>query len=316
VPFASRPFRIGTRTSPLARYQADMVANALREFWPTLDIEIVPIKSLADWKKQDGEASLSEQAGGKGQFAKEIEQAHLAGRIDCGVHSAKDMPAFLPDGLHIAHYLPREDARDVLITKNGVLLDDLPAGSVVGTCSPRRKALSLHQRPDIEVVNFRGNLQTRLEKLQNGQVDATFLALAGLKRLGLFDTSIMQALDPASFPPAAGQGAVCMETLIEDTETQALLAPISCPLTHMCVTLERTALGILDGSCHTPIGAHVSLLNDKKNVMFHLWVANVNGEQVFEEKYEFDTLELSGLMPQIVQKVTAFKNKLPPHFLQ
>jgi len=272
--------RIGTRTSPLAMRQTNMVADALRLHHPELNVEIVPIKSAADWKKQDGEKSLSEQAGGKGQFAKEIEQAHLDGKIDCGVHSAKDMPSFLPDELQIKHFLPRYDARDAFVSKKYKNLEDLPQNAVLGTCSPRRQSIALSKRPDLKIVPFRGNIQTRLDKIANEQVDATFLAIAGIGRLAI-DSDMVSPISDEYMLPAAGQGAICIETKIDDVKTQEYLSKINCVQTSLCVQAEREVLRVLDGSCHTPIGAYAILKDD----MLYLrgYVGSLDGKHNFQE---------------------------------
>jgi hydroxymethylbilane synthase len=304
--------RIGTRSSPLAMTQANLLKSSLEAAHPDLSIEIVPVKSAADWKKQDGEKSLSEQAGGKGQFAKEIESIHLEGKIDCGVHSLKDMPAFLPDGLQIKHFLPRADVRDAFISHKYNKIEDLPQGAIVGTCSPRRKALILSRRPDVNIVPFRGNVQTRLEKVRSGQVDATFLAMAGLERLQIKDEMI-HPLPADSFLPACGQGVICMEIGIEDTHTQELMTAISCVNTGYCAHAEREVLKILDGSCHTPIGAYAFM----KENQLHLKAiaASLDGKIIYHE-------EQSGLCHSDEDATTIgekvghnLKNKLPEGFL-
>lgn len=275
--------RIGTRSSPLAMVQANMVADALRQAHEGLETIIVPIKSAADWKKQDGERALSAQAGGKGQFAKEIEDIHLKGEIDFGVHSAKDMPSFLPDGLQIRHFMPREAAHDVLISREYKTINDIPAGAIIGTCSPRRQALILSKRKDIKTVPFRGNVRTRLDKVLDGQVDATFLAGAGLKRLGIhdFDGLSFVPLLTTDFLPACGQGAVCMETGTQDVEIHDLLSTITCNTTALCVRAEREVLKILDGSCHTPISAYAELTGDM--LTLNAMVSDLNGDNLFYE---------------------------------
>lgn len=272
--------RIGTRTSPLAMRQTQMVADALRLHHPDLAVEIVPIKSAADWKKQDGEKSLSEQAGGKGQFAKEIETAHLEGKIHCGVHSAKDMPSFLPDGLQINHFLPRYDARDAFIGHKVTSLNDLPQGATLGTCSPRRQSMALALRPDLKIVPFRGNIQTRLDKVANGQVDATFLAMAGIGRLEI-ENNMVSPISEDEMLPAAGQGAVCIETEVTDTKTQQYLEAINCFDTALCVQAERKVLKMLDGSCHTPIAAYAVLDGDQ--IYLRAFVGALDGSQTYSE---------------------------------
>lgn len=267
-----RKIRIGTRGSPLALTQTRMTREALAAVFPEIETEVVVIKTSGDWNPVDGEASLSEAQGGKGLFAREIEAALLKGEIDAAVHSMKDMDSNLPDGLAIDHMLPREDARDTLIF-SGVLkerlpegwhgterplaeaLAFLPEGAVIGTASVRRSACILRQRPDLRTGVFRGNVQTRLDKLAAGQVDATLLAMAGLKRLGLADRADI-ILPASDMLPAAGQGAVGIELRCADDHLARVFERISCAETVLRVKAEREALRVLDGSCRTPIGAH------------------------------------------------------------
>lgn len=250
-----RPLRIGTRGSPLALAQTELVRSRLVAAHPRLAapgaVEIVPIKTTGD-RIQDRPLA---EFGGKGVFAKEIEEALIDGRIDLAVHSMKDMPTWLPDGLTIRCILPREDPRDVLFARPPVDgLMALPPGAVVGTSSPRRKAQVLALRPDLRVVPIRGNVGTRLRKLEAGEVDATLLALAGLRRLGLGDRATV-LLPTEEMLPAAGQGAIGLETRADADAVLDLLAPLNDPVTASCVMAERACLGELDGSCHTPIAA-------------------------------------------------------------
>lgn len=277
----TQKIRIGTRGSPLALKQASLLNEALQEAYPQLDIEIIKIKSAADWKKQDGEIALNAQAGGKGQFAKEIEDFHMKGKIDCGVHSLKDMPAFLPDGLQIIHYLPRADARDAFISAKYKNLNKLPKGAIVGTCSPRRAALALHQRPDLNIVPFRGNVQTRLEKVREGQVDATFLAMAGIERLEIRDEMIYP-IDVEAMLPACGQGVVCMETEIGNDSVGNVMQSITCNKTALCAKAERAVLKTLDGSCHTPIAAYAIIKGEE--LYLRAQVISLDGAQIFEKE--------------------------------
>jgi hydroxymethylbilane synthase len=198
--------------------------------------------------------SLAE-IGGKGLFTEELEQKLAAGDLDIAVHSAKDMPTRLPDGLYLSAYLPREDIRDAVIGRTAPKLIDLPHGATVGSSSLRRQALIRRMRPDIKVITFRGLVDTRLRKLQEGQVDATLLALAGLKRLGKVDV-ITDILDADTFPPAPAQGAICIESRIGDSRIDALLGPINDIRTFDAASCERAFLAALDGSCRTPIGGY------------------------------------------------------------
>jgi hydroxymethylbilane synthase len=247
--------RIGSRGSRLALIQVDLVRSALVRAHPDLGapgaIEIVVIRTTGD---QVQDRRLSE-IGGKGLFTKEIETALLDGRIDLGVHSMKDVETVIDDRLTIASMLPRADPRDALIAPRDRALSALPQGAVVGTTSLRRQAQLLRLRPDLKIVTFRGNVETRLRKLTDGDADATLLAVAGLDRLAMSEV-ITELLTPDIMLPAVGQGAVGMECRREDSGTLALLAPLNDPVTWTCVTAERALLAALDGSCRTPIAAH------------------------------------------------------------
>src|SRR6185295_18921789 len=200
-------------------------------------------------------------AGGKGLFTKEIEEALLAGAVDLAVHSAKDMPTVLPEGLVLAACLPREDVRDAFISPKAASLATLPQGAVMGTASLRRQAMVKRLRPDLRVVALRGNVETRLKKLDGGDFDATILALAGLKRLGLADAATA-ILDVDAFLPAVGQGAIAIEIRADDARTRDLLAKIDHADTSVALACERAFLGVLDGSCRTPIAGHAVLHGD------------------------------------------------------
>jgi hydroxymethylbilane synthase len=202
------------------------------------------------------------EAGGKGLFTKELEEALLDGRVDIAVHSSKDMPTVLPEGLELTAFLPREDPRDAFIGRGIKRLADLPEGAVVGSSSLRRQALLKRMRPDLEVVTFRGNVQTRLRKLGEGRAEGTILALAGLRRLGLAEVA-SEILPLDTFPPAPGQGAICVESRIGDERVMALLAAIDHRPTHAALSCERAFLATLDGSCRTPIAGHATLDGDK-----------------------------------------------------
>jgi hydroxymethylbilane synthase len=251
---SAAPFlRIGTRGSPLALWQAHEVQARLAAAHGIAPdaITITVIKTSGDIIQ---DRPLSE-VGGKGLFTKEIEQALSDNRVDLAVHSSKDMPTVLPDGLILAACLPREDVRDAFISRKAATLADLPLAAVVGTASLRRQAMVKRLRPDLQVVPFRGNVETRLKKLDDGVVDATLLALAGLKRLGRADAAT-SILDADSFLPAVGQGAIGIETRADDRRTRDLVAAIGDPDTLTALTTERAFLAVLDGSCRTPIAGH------------------------------------------------------------
>ena len=250
---SATPLRIGTRGSPLALVQARTVRERLAAALgrPADTIELKIIRTTGDTII---DRPLAEE-GGKGLFTKEIEEALIRGDIDLAVHSAKDMPTFLPKGLILAACLEREDPRDVFISAKAKTIAALPQGAKVGTASLLRQAIMKRARPDLEVAPLRGNVETRLRKLDDGEADAIILALAGLRRLGLEGraTRIMSADE---FLPAAGQGAIAVETREDDAETRALLAKIDHSDTSTAVAAERAFLAVLDGSCKTPIGAH------------------------------------------------------------
>lgn len=273
--------KIGTRGSPLALKQVDLVEGGLLKAHPNLRVERVIIKTSGDWKPQDGEKALSEVKGGKGLFVKEIENALLEGVIDCAVHSTKDVPSFLDDAFALKHYLKRADARDAFICRKYSSYMDLPAGAVVGTTSPRRQAFILSKRPDLKTVTLRGNVQTRLEKLDSGQVDAAILAMAGLTRLGITGDFI-HPLDEAAMLPACGQGVIAVETRADDLATQELLDAVHHEETGLCVEAERSALQVLNGSCHTPIGAHARIIDGQ--MIMNLCVASLDGSQIYAEQ--------------------------------
>jgi hydroxymethylbilane synthase len=252
--------RIGTRGSPLALAQAHETRARLMAAYdlPESAFSIEAISTSGD-RIQDRPLS---EAGGKGLFTKEIEEALLAGRIDIAVHSSKDMPTVLPDGLVLSAFLPREDARDAFIGKVAASIMELPDGAIVGSSSLRRQALILRLRPDLHVVTFRGNVQTRLRKLHEGIADGTILALAGLKRLGL--QSIVTDLMPLDkFPPAPGQGAICIESRVHDHRIDEMLAAINHIPTAQALACERAFLGALDGSCRTPIAGYASVNGER-----------------------------------------------------
>jgi hydroxymethylbilane synthase len=272
MPQSTALVRIGTRGSPLALVQARTVRSRLAASMGAKDdeIELVIIKTSGDMIQ---DRPLAEE-GGKGLFTKEIEEALLDGRIDLAVHSAKDMPTVLPDGLILAACLEREDPRDVFISRKAHAIAGLPRGATLGTASLRRQAIAKRMRPDLKVATLRGNVETRLRKLEEGQVDATILALAGMKRLGIAEhaTAIMSADE---FLPAVGQGAIGIETRADDTRIREVLARIDHADTFSAVACERAFLAALDGSCKTPIAGHAIVEAD--SVQFRGLIARPDG---------------------------------------
>jgi hydroxymethylbilane synthase len=246
--------RIGSRGSQLALWQANHIAGLLRTQGHTVEIEI--IKTTGDRLQSVTFAQVAEQSGTtKGMFTKEIEEALAEGKVDLAVHSLKDLPTELPEGFTLAATPKRVDPRDVLVSVHHASLADLPQGAKVGTSSQRRRAQLKALRPDLEAVEFRGNVDTRLRKLAEGQVEAILLAAAGLDRLERTDW-IRERLDPKDFCPAAGQGALGIETRTGDAATIEALSFLNHPETRFAVTAERTALAALGGGCQVPIGVH------------------------------------------------------------
>ncbi|MSQ47638.1 MAG: hydroxymethylbilane synthase [Deltaproteobacteria bacterium] len=242
--------RIGTRGSALALWQAEWVKARLEALWPGLRVELVPIRTSGDRIQDVSLATL----GGKGLFVKEIEEALLAETVDLAVHSVKDLPGDFPNGLTLSAVPEREDARDILITRNGETLAELPPGTRVGTSSLRRQALLLHLHPGVRIEMLRGNVDTRLRKQREGIVDATVLAAAGLKRLGLTPQH-SSVLDEHVFLPAIGQGALGIETRANDKDVRALVEPLNHLASAIAVSAERAFLRRMGGSCRTPLAA-------------------------------------------------------------
>lgn len=280
-PSAGLAATIGSRGSPLALVQAHEVRRRLAAAHgvPEDNFTIRVIKTSGDLIQ---DRPLYE-AGGKGLFTKEIELALLAGEIDLAVHSAKDVPTFLPDGLWLSAWLPREDPRDVFISFKAKSLSELAPGSSVGSSSPRRRALVAKLRPELKLVSIRGNVETRLRKLTDGEADATILALAGLNRLGLQDKATA-IFDPHEFLPAAGQGAIAIETRRDDERVNALVAKIDDKDTEAAVAAERGFLALLDGSCRTPIAAHAIVEGER--IRFRGLIVSPDGQEAFEATRE------------------------------
>jgi len=300
--------RLGTRGSPLALAQAHEVRDRLARAHGFV-AEAVAITIIRTSGDSIQDRPLSE-AGGKGLFTRELDLALMEGSIDFAVHSAKDLPTFLPDPLMISGFLPREDVRDVWISQKADHPRDLPAGSLVGTASLRRGALVKRLRPDLRVTLLRGNVETRLSKLAAGEVDATLLALAGLKRLGLSDKAT-RILDTDDFLPAAGQGAIGITARAGDAATAQLLAPILDPATGIALAAERAFLTILDGSCKTPIGAHATVANGM--VTLRGIVLRPDGSQWFEAGESGPEAEAAALGERAAQ---AILSRLPQGFFQ
>tara|TARA_R110002073_G_scaffold1471_8_gene10185 strand:- start:7894 stop:8853 length:960 start_codon:yes stop_codon:yes gene_type:complete len=264
LPNPAQPLKIGTRGSPLALAQAHETRDRLMAAFglPAAAFVIEVIKTTGDDRALiDADRPLKD-IGNKGLFTKEIEEAMLEGAIDIAVHSMKDMPVDQPDGLLLDCFLPREDVRDAFVSGSVRALGDLAPGQVVGTSSLRRRAQVLHRRPDLTVVEFRGNVQTRLRKLGDGVADCTFLAMAGLNRLGMTHVA-SSAMTPEDMLPAVAQGAIGIERRANDTRAEALLAAIHDVPTAQRLAAERAFLSALDGSCETPIAGLALIEGDQ-----------------------------------------------------
>lgn len=296
--------RIGTRGSPLALAQAHMVAEGLKR--EGVESEIVTIKTTGD---RITDRPLSE-VGGKGLFTKELEAALDEEAIDCAVHSAKDLETILPAPLTLAAFLPREDVRDVFIGRGGMGLADLPPGASVGTASLRRQALVKRCRPDLSVKILRGNVGTRLAKLEAGECDGTLLALAGLKRLGMEHVAT-EVLEIDGFPPALAQGAVAIEVRRDDDRALEVFAKLDHADTHTAVLAERGFLAALDGSCRTPIAGHAKVA-DGRVALFGL-VALLDGSAIEDESIEGPAHEAADLGYEAGQ---VLRSRLSPKFLE
>ncbi len=270
--------RIGSRGSQLALWQANHIAALLRAQGHSVEIEI--IKTTGDRLQSITFAQVAEQSGTtKGMFTKEIEEALAANKVDLAVHSLKDLPTVLPEGFELAATPRRVDPRDVLVSVNYQSLAAIPQGAKIGTSSQRRRAQLKALRPDLETVEFRGNVDTRLRKLSEGQVDAILLAAAGLDRLEKTEW-LRQRLDPSDFCPAAGQGALGIETRIGDASTIAALSFLNDSDTRYAVTAERACLADLGGGCQVPIGVHCRFPDVDNAEIFAIVADPATGESI------------------------------------
>ena len=268
--------RIATRKSPLALWQAEHVAARLREVHPQLHVELVPLSTRGD-KLLD--APLA-KVGGKALFVKELESAMLDGRADIAVHSMKDVPVTLPPGFHLPVILEREDPRDALVSPRYSNFDSLPEGARVGTCSLRRRVQLLARRPDFRILDLRGNVGTRLGKLDAGDYDAIVLACAGLKRL-MLDDRIAEALPPATLLPAIGQGAMGIECVAGDARVESVVAPLNDPATTQQVLAERAVNACLGGSCTMPVAGYATPNGD--GLRLEGLVGRLDGSEILRE---------------------------------
>lgn len=291
--------RIATRKSPLAMWQAEHVADALRAAHPGITVEIHGMSTQGDKILDTPLAKI----GGKGLFVKELEARMLEGDADIAVHSMKDVPVELPEGLHLATIMEREDPRDAFVSNQYASLDELPEGAVVGTSSLRRQCQLSDRRPDLKIKSLRGNVNTRLRKLDDGEYDAVILAAAGLIRLG-FGERIRSAIDPVDSLPAIGQGAVGIECRSDDETINALLAPLHHSDTADRVLAERAMNTRLEGGCQVPIGGHATLEGDTLHMSG--LVGTVDGTEIIRA-------EISGPREKADELGTALAEELLAH---
>ncbi|MCW8903693.1 hydroxymethylbilane synthase [Sedimenticola sp.] len=284
----SQSLRIATRKSPLAMWQAEHVAKLLRQAHPGLQVELIGMSTQGDKILDTPLAKI----GGKGLFVKELEQGMLEGRADIAVHSMKDVPVELPEGLHLAVIMEREDPRDAFVSNRYGRLEDLPEGSVVGTSSLRRQCQLADRRPDLKIAPLRGNVNTRLRKLDEGEFDAIILATAGLKRLG-FQQRITSFIESGDSLPAIGQGAIGIECRSDDERVNALIQPLHDPETACCVLAERAMNHRLMGGCQVPI-AGFAVLNHGKLFMRGL-VGEPDGSRIMRAEINGPAVEAEAL---------------------
>ncbi len=299
LPTGQRPLLVlGTRGSKLALQQSEWFQSRILAVAPEVRVTLQKIQTSGD---KIVDVPLA-KVGGKGLFVKEIEDALLAGDIDLAVHSMKDVPAQLPQGLDILCVPPREDPRDALISRNGVRFADLPRGARIGTSSLRRQSQLLHARPDLRIEMLRGNLDTRLRKLKDGQFDAIVLAAAGLRRLA-WAHEITEYLDPALCLPAIGQGALGIEGRRDDHFVRSVLNRLNDVATQTTVTAERALLHRLEGGCQVPIGAHAALSDGQ--LLLEGLVASVDGKTVIKDRVQGSSGDAHALGVALAERLLA-----------
>jgi len=279
MPLTLSKIRIGSRASRLALAQVAEVQLLLAAVFPSLKIEVVPIKTSGD-KIQDRNLA---DIGGKGLFIKEIEEALIQNKIDIALHSAKDVPPMIHETTELAAFTQRFEANDCFLSKKFNSIKDLPKNAVVGTSSPRRKAILLRLRPDLKIVNFRGNVDTRLEKIENDEVDASILAWCGLERIGK-EHKIKKILEKEVMLPSGGQGSLAIQIRKNDLEIGQIIEKINHLETQICVKTERAFLREIGASCSTPIAVHALIENDKINLK--TIILDYDGSEVFETSLE------------------------------
>ncbi len=272
-----KKIRIATRQSPLALWQANHVRELLLKQWPDIAIEIVPMVTSGDKFLIDKLLT----AGGKGLFVKELEEALLTNRADIAVHSTKDMPSELPAGLHLAAICERHNPFDALISKHYSSLDALPFQAIIGTASLRRQSQLLAYRSDLQIKTLRGNINTRLAKLEAGEYDAIILATAGLERMGLKHV-ITEQLSAEVMLPTCGQGALCIECRTDDQEIQRLIAGLNDPISSLCVQTERNVNAQLGGNCHVPLAVFCTVTSPNQ-LLLRAKILNLDGTQLIHD---------------------------------
>lgn len=288
--------KIATRRSPLALWQANYIKDRLTQFYPNLQVELVPMVTKGDVILDTPLAKI----GGKGLFVKELENALLTGEADIAVHSMKDVPMTFPAGLGLSVICKREDPRDAFVSNTYRTLAELPAGAVVGTSSLRRQCQLKALRPDLKIQSLRGNVGTRLSKLDNGDYDAIILAAAGLIRLEMADR-IASFIDTETSLPAAGQGAVGIECRLDDVEVQQLLAPLADPETTACVLAERAMNHHLQGGCQVPIGGYAVVRGDQ--LYLKALVGKVDGSQIIRAEAQSAVQNSHQLGVQVAERL-------------
>lgn len=291
--------KIATRRSPLAMWQAKHVAARLKHLHPGLEVELVGMSTRGD---EITDRPLM-AVGGKALFVKALEEGMLAGRADIAVHSMKDVPAVVPDAFRLPVILDRDDPRDAFVSEKYDTVDALPAGARVGTASLRRECQLRARRPDLQVESLRGNVQTRLSKLESGEFDAIILAASGLKRLGMADR-IRAAIPPEESLPAVGQGALGIECRVEDDTVMALLAGLNDPDTHDRVTAERAVNARLEGSCHVPLAAYAEL-EGQDGLWLRALVASRDGTQVLRAEQRGSRSDAEAIGEAVAQALLA-----------
>ena len=292
-----KTLRIATRNSPLALWQANFIGSRLKQYWPDLKVELVSMLTSGDKFLKD----KLQAVGGKGLFVKELEEALLDNRADLAVHSMKDVPSTFPDGLKLAAICARESPFDVLVSPHFRNLVDLPENAIIGTTSLRRQSQLLAYRPDLRILPLRGNIQTRLNKLNLGDYDAIILAEAGLTRMGL-QAHISEVIDPQIMLPACGQGALGIECRVDDTELQNYIKPLNDDLSALCVGAERQVNALLGGNCHVPLAVYCEPLSEEI-IRLRAVVSSADGKQILRSQRESNYREAQALSRQCVQEL-------------